>query len=182
MTETGIVLKNRNNYSQVRIERNSACASCGKCGMSESQKHVDFYVENACNAQVGDVVELDIPDANVAPLAFVAYILPLIPALALMFVSMFALHLPDWASLLMFVGGLAVGFGVVAIIDRYRKHKWAQSPTMKSVVRTSVSQQAEQVGDGKADEQNDTTVQNDGTNNEAIQSETNEPKKDEELK
>ena len=65
----------------VRIGRNSACASCGKCGMTENQKHVDFYVKNTLDAQVGDRVELDIPEANSARLALVAYFLPLVPAL-----------------------------------------------------------------------------------------------------
>ena len=62
MTETGTVIKCKNDYAMVRIGRNSACASCGKCGMTENQKHVDFYVKNTLDAQVGDRVELDIPE------------------------------------------------------------------------------------------------------------------------
>ena len=64
MIEQGVVIKNKGKYSEVRIERNSACGSCGKCGMTEKQKHADFFVENACNAVVGDIVELDIPEGN----------------------------------------------------------------------------------------------------------------------
>lgn len=133
MTERGFVVKNKGKFAQVRIERNSACASCGKCGMTEKQKHVDFYVENELNAQVGDVVELDIPEANAAKMAFVGYVLPLIPALVLLFVSV-GLHWADWLSVLLFFVGLAVGFAVVALIDRFHKRKWASAPTMKSIV------------------------------------------------
>ena len=141
MTEQGIVVAtNSNNYIQVRIGRNSACASCGKCGMTESQKHVDFFVENTKDAVVGDTVSVEIPEGNSAPLAFVGYILPLIPALALLFCGI-ALSWPDWASLLMFVGGLVVGFSVLALIERLRKHKWMQSPVLLAVVvRGSASQ------------------------------------------
>ena len=46
MLERGVVLKSNGKFAQVRIGRNSACGSCGKCGMTENQKHVDFYVEN----------------------------------------------------------------------------------------------------------------------------------------
>lgn len=136
MTERGFVLKNKGGFSQVRIERNSACGSCGKCGMTENQKHVDFYVENTLNAQTNDIVEIDIPDANTARLAFVAYILPLIPALILMFVSI-GLKWQDWLSVLLFFVGLAVGFAFVALIDFLHKRKWASSPTMKSIVTKS---------------------------------------------
>lgn len=133
MTENGTVVECKNNFVQVRIERNSACASCGKCGMTEKQKHVDFFVENTLDARLGDSVEVEIPETNTVPLAFVAYVLPLIPALALMFVSI-SLKWPEWASLLMFVGGAIVGFGVVVLIDKIRKHKWMQSPTLKAVI------------------------------------------------
>lgn len=136
MTERGYVLKSKGNYAQVRIERNSACGQCGKCGMTESQKHVDFYVENTLNAQVNDIVEIDIPDANTAKLAFVAYILPLIPALALMFVSV-GLHWQDWLSTVLFFAGLAVGYAVVALIDKLHKRKWASSPVLKSIIKVT---------------------------------------------
>jgi len=134
MTERGYVLKCKGNYAQIRIERHSACASCGKCGMTEHQKHADFYVENTLGAQVNDWVEIDIPEANTARLAFVAYILPLIPALILMFVSI-ALKWKEWLSVLLFFAGLALGFGAVALIDRLRKRKWAASPTLKSLIK-----------------------------------------------
>lgn len=137
MTEQGIVVDSKsNNYIQVRIGRNSACASCGKCGMTENQKHVDFFVENTKEAKVGDTVSVEIPETNAVPLAFVGYVLPLIPALALLFLGV-GLKLPDWASLLMFLGGFAVGFSLVVLIEKLRKHQWVQSPVLLEVVARS---------------------------------------------
>lgn len=135
MTEQGIVISSKDNFAEVRIERNSACGKCGKCGMSEKQKHVDFFVENVVDAQVGDVVELDIPEANTARLALVAYILPLIPALLLMLMSIL-LSWHEGFSILLFFAGLAIGFVIVALIDRRRKHKWAKSPKLTAIVKT----------------------------------------------
>lgn len=136
MTESGLVIKNKGKYSQVRIGRNSACGSCDKCGMTEKQKYVDFYVENTLNAQVNDIVEIDIPEANTAKLAFIGYIVPLIPALILLFVSV-GLKWAEWLSIVLFFAGLAVGFVVVALIDKFRKNKWASSPTMKSIINST---------------------------------------------
>ena len=140
MTEQGVVLSVNDKFAKVRVGRNSACASCGKCGMTEKQKHVDFFASNEAGAAVGDTVTLDIPETNSARLALVAYCLPLIPALGLLFLSV-GLKWADWLSAILFFAGLAAGFAVVAIIDKVRKHKWMETPVIKAVVgRTNVEQ------------------------------------------
>ena len=133
MTEQGVVVKIQDNFAVCRIGRNSACATCGKCGMTENQKHVDFFVENTLSAKVGDAVQIEIPDANTAKLAFFAYFVPLAPALALLFGSLAAWG-KDWISLLLFFVGLVAGYGIVAVLDKRKKRKWAASPKMTKIV------------------------------------------------
>ena len=133
MTEIGVVLNIKDDFAQVRVGRNSACASCGKCGMTEKQKHVDFYASNAVGASQGDTVELDIPEGNSAKLALVAYFIPLAPALALLFLAL-GLKWAEWIAILLFVAGLALGFAVLSIIDKARKHKWMESPIIVKIV------------------------------------------------
>ena len=160
LKEQGVVVDAKNNnFIAVRIGRNSACASCGKCGMTEKQKHVDFLVENTQNAVVGDTVLVEIPETNAAPLAFVGYILPLIPALALLFLGI-GLKLPDWASLLMFVGGLIAGFALVVLIEKLRKHKWVQSPTLVEIVRRSSAAQTSVSSDAATEHTSTPSAQN----------------------
>ena len=140
MTEQGVVLSVNDKFAKVRVGRNSACASCGKCGMTEKQKHVDFFASNEVGASVGDTVTLDIPETNSARLALVAYCMPLIPALGLLFLSI-GLKWADWLAAILFFAGQAVGFVAVAIIDKVRKHKWMETPVIKAVVgRTNVEQ------------------------------------------
>ena len=133
MTEQGVVLSVKDEFAKVRVGRNSACASCGKCGMTENQKHVDFFANNEIGAVEGDTVALEIPDTNSAKLALVAYWLPLIPALALLFVAI-GLKWADWLAAVLFFAGLAVGFAVVALIDKIRKSKWMETPVITAVV------------------------------------------------
>lgn len=137
MKELATVIRLNGNFAQVRIGRNSACGACGKCGMTESQKYVDFYTENTLDAKVGDQVELEIHDTNTSQLAFVGYVLPLIPALILLFVA-----LSVWNELfatLMFFVGYALGIVIVAIIDKAKKHKWMASPTMLRIVTPPIN-------------------------------------------
>ena len=142
MTEIGVVLKVKNGFAQVRVGRNSACASCGKCGMTERQKHVDFYASSGIKVDVGDTVELDIPEGNSAKLALIAYFVPLLPALALLFLAL-GLHWADWLAIILFFAGLAAGFAVLAFIDKARKHKWMESPTITKVLHKNSTATAE---------------------------------------
>ena len=134
MKEVGLVTALKGEFASVRIGRHSACGQCGKCGMSENQKHVDFFVQNSLDAKVGDSVVLDIKDINTTKLALVAHAIPLAFAM-LFFVIGLCLKLPDWANFLMFVGGCAVAYTVIAIIDKRKKHKWMQSPEMVEIVK-----------------------------------------------
>lgn len=142
MIEQGVVIDCKDNFAKVRVERNSACASCGKCGMTENQRHVDFYADNSVGAKNGDTVKLDIAETNSAKFALIGYVLPLVPALALLFTAL-ALKLNEWIAVLMFFGGLAVGFAIVAIIDKLRKHKWMETPVIKEILHAAAEYQSE---------------------------------------
>ena len=166
MTERGVVLDTDKEYAKVRVERNSACASCGKCGMTEGQRHVDFYARNEVGAQNGDVVSLDIPETNSAKLAFVGYFLPLVPALALMFLSV-GLNWDDWLSAVLFFVGLSVGFALVALIDKLFRHKWMETPQILEILHVDGDQRsAQQQGDDVKSESDaiSSTEQNDQIN------------------
>lgn len=146
MTEFGTVLDVKGEFATVRIGRNSACASCGKCGMTEGQKHVDFFAANDVGAAVGDTVEVTLPETSATKLALVGYIMPLVPALALLFVSL-ALGWAEWLALLLFAVGLAVGFVAVALLDSAKKHKWTKQAHIVSVVGSAAHVEAD--GDGQ---------------------------------
>lgn len=141
MTEQGVVLSVKGEFAKVRIGRNSACASCGKCGMTEKQKHVDFYASNEVGAVKGDIVALDIPEINNAKLALVGYFIPLAPALALLFLAL-GLKWAEWLAIVLFFAGLAVGFAVVALVDKLRKHKWMETPKILQITRKINTEQA----------------------------------------
>ena len=140
MIEPGVVLSVKGEFAKVRVGRNSACASCGKCGMTERQKHVDFFASNEVGAVEGDTVSLEIPETNSAKLALVAYCLPLVPALGMLFLSI-GLKWADWLAAVLFFAGLAVGFAVVAVIDKIRKHKWMETPVIKEIVGRKSAEQ-----------------------------------------
>lgn len=137
MTEQGAVIAVDGDFATVRIGRNSACASCGKCGMTEGQKYVDFFAANSVGAKVGDTVQVTLPQANATLLALVGYILPLLPALVLLFVAI-ALGWGELVAVLMFFVGYAVGFSVVALIDKAKKRKWTKQAVVTTILNNGV--------------------------------------------
>ena len=143
MTEMGVVLQVKEGFAQVRVGRNSACAQCGKCGMTEKQKHVDFFASDEIGVSVGDTVELDIPEGDSARLAFVAYFIPLLPALVLLFVAL-GLKWAEWVAIILFFVGMAAGFAVLAVIDKARKHKWMSTPIITKILREKTAGAAKQ--------------------------------------
>ena len=149
MNEKGVVLTVKKKFAKVRIGRNSACASCGKCGMTEKQKYVDFYASNDVGAKEGETVELEIPETNSAKFAFVGYLVPLIPALGLLFMAI-GFKWADWIAALLFIGGLVVGFALVALIDKLRRHKWMETPKIVAII-SSVSSNIETKKDQDAE-------------------------------
>lgn len=145
MTEQATVVRVDGEFATVRIGRNSACASCGRCGMTDSQKYVDIYAANHVGAKVGDVVCVSLSEASATGLALVGYILPLVPALILMFVSL-GLGWADWLSLVLFFVGYATGFCAVALVDKLKRHKWTKQAEIVEIVsgtETTVPDQTE---------------------------------------
>ena len=105
MTEQGKVIKIEKNEAVVRVQRKSACASCGMCAMKPKDSHIDVRVENALDAKEGDLVQIKLESGSVAKISLLVYILPLAFAVAGMLTGIFC-RLPDWANLVLFAGCL----------------------------------------------------------------------------
>ena len=143
MQETGKIIKVKRGQAVVRVDRKSACGSCGACAMKPSQMHVDISLPNTLGAKVDDVVLVDITGGGVAKMSIVAYLIPIIFAVALLVVFCL-IGLPEWVAVVGFFGGLAVGFGVVALFDKLVFSKSENQPRMlKIITDTDIQEEKE---------------------------------------
>ncbi|WP_099187793.1 SoxR reducing system RseC family protein [Tepidibacter mesophilus] len=78
MRQTGVVVSTDENTAILQMQRHSACASCGGCGMGkEESKDMQIEAINRLGAKKGDFVEVDISTPNVLKAAAIAYVIPL---------------------------------------------------------------------------------------------------------
>ncbi len=64
--------------AKLKMQRHSACASCGKCTTTSEKKDIVAEVDNSIGAKVGDRVSVNMESMNVLKAAAIVYILPLI--------------------------------------------------------------------------------------------------------
>ena len=78
MTEYGEVVDIQGETAFVRFRRTSACGKCHACGMMSGQNEIVVCVPNTQDAQVGDLVAVNITIKKALRASVIAYIFPLI--------------------------------------------------------------------------------------------------------
>ncbi|GAA0710853.1 SoxR reducing system RseC family protein [Paraclostridium ghonii] len=63
--------------AKIKMQKHSACASCGKCASSTDKKDIVVEVDNTIGAKVGDFVEVNMDSVDVIKAAAIVYIIPL---------------------------------------------------------------------------------------------------------
>ena len=82
MNQRGYVIEIVDNITaKIKMQKHSACASCGKCASSTDKKDIIVEVDNTLGAKVGDYVEVNMDSVNVIKAASIIYIIPLIALL-----------------------------------------------------------------------------------------------------
>ncbi|MDY5211224.1 SoxR reducing system RseC family protein [Intestinibacter sp.] len=94
--------------AKMRMQRHSACASCGKCAKltSESQDLV-VEVDNQIGAKVGDHVEVSMESVKVMKATMLAYILPLVFLIAGTAICFFVLNKIEFKGPIELLSGLS---------------------------------------------------------------------------
>ncbi len=73
MVRTGRVVDIKGGLLSVCFERPEACQHCNQCGTAHHT-----FIEVAGDAQLGDFVDIEMPDAQVVRASMLAYLIPLV--------------------------------------------------------------------------------------------------------
>lgn len=78
MREKAIVVSKKGNKAEVEVIRTSACAKCKACSLGSEKKVIKVWVQNDANANVGQVVEIEIENRALISATFIMYVIPLV--------------------------------------------------------------------------------------------------------
>jgi len=77
LREKALVVSKKGNKAEVEVIRTSACAKCRACSLGSEKKVLKLWVQNDVNADVGQVVEIEIENRAMLSAAFIMYAIPL---------------------------------------------------------------------------------------------------------
>ena len=114
MIRTGRVVEAKGGSLKVCFDRPEMCASCGKCGAHGVHQEL---VTVQGEADVGNWVQVEMPDAQIVKVSLIAYVIPLVFLMAGLVIGQNVLGTDAWAAGLG-IGLMAVGLFIVRLIDR----------------------------------------------------------------
>lgn len=134
MIETGEIKKTtKNGWCTVRFPRKTACENCHMCLKPKEEMYVELKLKNTLGAKEGDRVTVEMGDKAVVTASLIVYLIPL----GLLAIALGTASLANDIAVSLGAGGgaLIVGFGIVALIDRYLKNKKGYAPQMKEIIK-----------------------------------------------
>ncbi|NLX82488.1 MAG: SoxR reducing system RseC family protein [Clostridiales bacterium] len=139
MIRTGRVVQTDGDILKVCFSRLDACGSCGMCGGGRD----DAMVSIRGKAQVGDMVQVDMPDAQVLKVSAIAYVIPLIALILGLFAG--SLLFPAQELYVLAAGLLFLGLAVVGVkmVDTKVGMKAQWQPKLIEVVAPAPEKQTQ---------------------------------------
>ena len=141
ITEQGVVEKTEGAFAWVRVERTSACASCGsrsKCGVDADEGMV-VKAANTAGGRSGDRVRLSMASGSFFKSTFLVYIAPVLALVAGAYTGMTFVRIPgfstDAASVICGFGAMAVYFILLRRADRRAAPDPSASPRITAVIK-----------------------------------------------
>ena len=114
MVRTGKVVGTNGSVLDVCFERPEMCAHCGACMGGKVHEET---VKISGTAQLGDTVEVEMPDAKIVKVSLIAYIIPLIGLMLGLLIGQTLMHNDLWSAVTGLVG-LGAGILVARVFDK----------------------------------------------------------------
>ena len=129
------------NMAEVELRGHSACTACGKCAFGQ-KKQIRYEVKNPINAQVGDLVTLEMETKSLLSAVLIIYLLPLINlligyGLGSWINSRFKIWPGEGLAILSGFLFMGLTFGLIRILDQRLAKKSNFRPRIKTIVDLS---------------------------------------------
>lgn len=127
MREIGTIVDIKDGIAKIRIQRNSACGSCGACHVGKENMIMETSAPNILSAKIGDQVEIETETTNILKASFIIYTFPLILFIIGTFlgylISSYTLF-KDWSNTVGFIFGVLFMAFSYFIIKKKRRESF----------------------------------------------------------
>ncbi len=127
MIRTGFVKEKKGERLRVCFERPDSCEGCKGCGKGFLPKKELLTVFG--QAEVGDMVEVQLPEGKLFKATLLAYVLPLLFLIAGLALGTL-LKMSDAVTVLLAFAGLAVGYALARAVDMKLRARPQWRPTV----------------------------------------------------
>lgn len=147
MDQRGYIIKvNNDNTAVFKMQRMSACASCGKCFGSKSSesKEIEVEVDNSIGAKLGDYVEVSMEHVNVLRALGITYGFPLIMLMVGMIGGNYILKAMNFSGnieVFSFIAGMitmAIAFLILKLNDKNVRESRKYMPVITNIVEEAI--------------------------------------------
>ncbi len=135
MQEIGTIVSLRGNKALIQVNRGDKCEGCNVCHAFGENK-MQLEASNRIDAQVGDVVQVDINPGDVLRGSVLVFLFPLAMMIVGYFVGMrFSVNGTEGAGILGALVALALSFLVVKFFDRSEQDKSEDTAIITDIVQ-----------------------------------------------
>ena len=135
MQEIGTIISLQANKALIQVNRGDKCEGCNVCHAFGENK-MQLEASNHINAQVGDVVQVDINPGDVLRGSILVFLFPLAMMIVGYFVGMrFSVTGTEGAGILGALVALALSFVVVKFVDRSKQDKSEDTAIITEIVQ-----------------------------------------------
>lgn len=128
MGEVGKVIDIENNKLVVALERKEACAKCGACSAGMKSEEMLIRAINACDASLGDNVEIVLEEANFIKAVLIMYGFPFLLFLLGVFVGYYGSINMNMSNNEFWGFGIGMLFVVISyLIIRSQEKRWKKA-------------------------------------------------------
>jgi sigma-E factor negative regulatory protein RseC len=139
MLRTGRVVQAEGETLKVCFSRMDACESCGMCDAGRQETVVKLQGK----ARIGDIVEVEMPDARVLKTSIITYVIPLAMLIAGLWIGSVLWREQEFCVVLSGIAGLLLGYFCLKKIDRHLGQQKAWQPRIISVTSAEVAKSDE---------------------------------------
>ncbi|NLD38002.1 MAG: SoxR reducing system RseC family protein [Desulfatiglans sp.] len=139
ISEQGLVERIKRGSALIKVVKSSACNHCtSKDSCSVPEKNMVIEVKNSLNAEVGDLVEVSVPEGTFIALSLMIYIFPVASLMAGAFMGNYLstlLHTdPSLTAIITGAIFLFISFIILKLIDRRKDTRDKYIPHMTRIV------------------------------------------------